>query len=125
MFHTDQFHTGTGQICRGRQHITVLGADNGLLCRNAVDGYIVDRVFDFPFVHAHAGGGIGLGVEVAQQHLQSQFGKGRCQVHRGSGFSHAALLVDHSYYSTHFLLLFSFSVFHVKQFSGTVLDCFT
>ena len=108
----DQFHRRSRQIGRGGENVAVIGFHHRFFHRNVVDGHIVHGVLNFPFVQAHARGGVGLGVKVAQQHLQSQIMERRCQIHRRGGLAHAAFLIDHCKYFSHFSLL-------------TIPDCFT
>ena len=104
----DELHACTGQICGRGDHVSKLRFQNGAFNADAVDGHIIGGIFDFSLVHAHSGGGICLGVKVAEQHLFAQIRQGRRQVHRRSGFAHAALLVYDGYDFSHFSLL-SFS----------------
>ena len=70
----NQLHGSACKVRGGGQNITVFCRDNCLLCRNVIDGYIVNGIFNFPLVHTETGGGVGLWVKVAQQNLQSQSG---------------------------------------------------
>ena len=100
---TQQFHTGAGKVCMAGQHIAELGAHNGVLNRYIIDDHIVSRMLDFSFVNAQAGRCVGLRVEIAEQDFQSKIMEGSRQIHCGSGFTHAAFLIDDSDYFTHFL----------------------
>ena len=90
----DHLHRSPGQPFVGRQHIAVLGVDDGVLHRCAADENVVNGGKHRPLIHAKARGGVALGVKVAHQDLCPGLLQAGGQVHAAGGFPHPAFLVD-------------------------------